>query len=279
VKISVNEVGLEVSRGVKVKNDVFDYLASAPELNCFLASRTELLEKTKNSTLLVYRNSNSEIEGVTYIGGNLIPAISSRAALLSLVDYLRSKQHNFYSMVGEAKTVFDLWELIAHLYSEPRAIRQSQPLLSLRGATKIPGNPLVHPATLADLDEVVEVGIAMSTAEVGVVPDYVAYRSKSIELIGAGRTLISRDPDTRRVIFKSDIGAIGAGAYQIHGVWVDPAHRGKGVGSAGIATLVEYGNRFAPIASLYVNDFNHAARASYHKVGFKKVAELATIYF
>jgi predicted GNAT family acetyltransferase len=275
----VSAVGLEVVRGVNVKNDVLNYLATAPEINCFLASRTQLLEKSKNSTLLVYRNSNSEIEGVTYIGGNLIPAISSRAALLALVDHLRSKQYKFSSIVGESKTVFDLWEFIAHLYSEPRAIRQSQPLLSLRGVPKISGDPLVHPATLADLDEVVEVGIAMFTAEVGEVPDYVDYRSRSIELIGAGRTLISRDSDTGKIIFKSDVGAIGAGAYQIHGVWVDPAHRGKGVGSAGIATLVEYGNRFAPIASLYVNDFNHAARASYHKVGFEKVAELATIFF
>ena len=275
----MSAVGLEVVRGVNVKNDVLNYLATAPEINCFLASRTQLLEKSKNSTLLVYRNTNSEIEGVTYIGGNLIPAISSRAALLALVDHLRSKQYKFSSIVGESKTVFDLWEFIAHLYSEPRAIRQSQPLLSLRGVPKISGDPLVHPATLADLDEVVEVGIAMFTAEVGEVPDYVDYRSRSIELIGAGRTLISRDSDTGKIIFKSDVGAIGAGAYQIHGVWVDPAHRGKGVGSAGIATLVEYGNRFAPIASLYVNDFNHAARASYHKVGFEKVAELATIFF
>ncbi len=272
-------VGLEVIRGVNVKSEVFNYLATAPEVNCFLSSRAQLLEKSKNSTVLVYRNSYSEIEGVTYIGGNLIPAISTRAALLSLVDHLRSKQYKFSSIVGESRTVFDLWELISHLYSDPRAIRQSQPLLSLRGVPKISGNPLVHPATLADLDEVVEVGIAMFTAEVGEVPDYVDYRSRSIELIGAGRTLISRDLDNGKIIFKSDIGAIGAGAYQIHGVWVDPAHRGKGLGSAGVATLVEYGNRFAPIASLYVNDFNHAARASYHKVGFEKVAELATIFF
>ena len=272
-------VGLDVIRGVNVKSEVFNYLATAPEVNCFLSSRAQLLEKSKNSTLLVYRNSYSEIEGVTYIGGNLIPAISSRAALLSLVDHLRSKQYKFSSIVGESRTVFDLWELISHLYSEPRAIRQSQPLLSLRAVPKISGNPLVHPATLADLGEVVEVGIAMFTAEVGEVPDYVDYRSRSIELIGAGRTLISRDLDNGKIIFKSDIGAIGAGAYQIHGVWVDPAQRGKGLGSAGVATLVEYGNRFAPIASLYVNDFNHAARASYHKVGFEKVAELATIFF
>ena len=275
----MSAIGLEVIRGVTVKSEVFNYLATAPEVNCFLSSRAQLLEKSKNSTLLVYRNSYSEIEGVTYIGGNLIPAISSRAALLSLVDHLRSKQYKFSSIVGESRTVFDLWELISHLYSEPRAIRQSQPLLSLRGVPKISGNPLVHPATLADLGEVVEVGIAMFTAEVGEVPDYVDYRSRSIELIGAGRTLISRDLDNGKIIFKSDIGAIGAGAYQIHGVWVDPAQRGKGLGSAGVATLVEYGNRFAPIASLYVNDFNHAARASYHKVGFEKVAELATIFF
>ena len=99
----MSAVGLEVVRGVNVKNDVLNYLATAPEINCFLASRTQLLEKSKNSTLLVYRNSNSEIEGVTYIGGNLIPAISSRAALLALVDHLRSKQYKFSSIVGESK--------------------------------------------------------------------------------------------------------------------------------------------------------------------------------
>lgn len=271
--------GLEVVRGTTPNLDVFEFLANSPESNCFLFSRAQLLGKSSNSTLLVYRNSQSQIEGVTYIGGNLIPAINSRAALISLVDHLRSKQYKFSSIVGLSKTVFELWELISHLFPQPRTIRQSQPLLSLRGSPKISGNPDVRPATMNDLAEVIDVGIQMFTAEVGEKPDFIDYQARTIELIGAGRTLIAKDKNSQEIIFKSDIGAIGGGAYQIHGVWVAPSERGKGLGSAGVATLVEYGQRFAPIATLYVNDFNHAARASYHKVGFEKVAEVATIFF
>jgi predicted GNAT family acetyltransferase len=37
--------------------------------------------------------------------------------------------------------------------------------------------------------------------------------------------------------------------------------------------------RFAPVVSLYVNDYNHAAVASYHRVGFRQVGEFATVLY
>ena len=37
--------------------------------------------------------------------------------------------------------------------------------------------------------------------------------------------------------------------------------------------------RFAPIVSLYVNDYNEAARQSYRKVGFDDVGRFATVLF
>ena len=81
-----------------------------------------------------------------------------------------------------------------------------------------------------------------------------------------------------QILFKADIGAIGAGALQIHGVWVAPEHRGQGIGSHGMASVVRLSKKFAPIASLYVNDFNHAARASYKKVGFIEVGMFTSIF-
>jgi predicted GNAT family acetyltransferase len=35
----------------------------------------------------------------------------------------------------------------------------------------------------------------------------------------------------------------------------------------------------APVVSLYVNDYNHAARAAYERVGFRQVGTFASVLF
>ena len=59
-----------------------------------------------------------------------------------------------------------------------------------------------------------------------------------------------------------------------------PAHRGRGIGTAGTAAVVEYARAsIAPVVSLYVNDFNGAARAAYRRVGFREVGQYASVLF
>jgi len=61
---------------------------------------------------------------------------------------------------------------------------------------------------------------------------------------------------------------------------VAPAHRGRGMGTAGTAAVVEYAlAAIAPVVSLYVNDFNTAARAAYRRVGFDEVGQYASVLF
>jgi predicted GNAT family acetyltransferase len=120
----------------------------------------------------------------------------------------------------------------------------------------------------------------MFTEEVGVSPVsgglMSAYRSRIAELIAEGRAL-ARIEDGR-VMFKAEIGAASAQACQVQGVWVEPELRQRGLAAPGMAAVVDYARRaIAPTVSLYVNDFNTAARRTYERVGFQEIGTFATI--
>jgi predicted GNAT family acetyltransferase len=62
-------------------------------------------------------------------------------------------------------------------------------------------------------------------------------------------------------------------------VWVHPACRSQGLGTIGTAAVVAQLAAMGRISSLYVNGFNHAARAAYARVGFTQVGSFATVLF
>jgi predicted GNAT family acetyltransferase len=122
----------------------------------------------------------------------------------------------------------------------------------------------------------------MFTEEVGVSPLRVdggaGYRARVAELVRAGQSLAWIEGG--EVLFKAEIGAVSRAACQVQGVWVAPAHRGRGIGTAGTAAVVEYARAaIAPVVSLYVNDFNTPARAAYARVGFREVGRYASVLF
>jgi predicted GNAT family acetyltransferase len=49
------------------------------------------------------------------------------------------------------------------------------------------------------------------------------------------------------------------------------------LGTAGTATLASAVIRSGRVASLYVNDFNTVARATYARIGFTQVGTFATV--
>lgn len=104
------------------------------------------------------------------------------------------------------------------------------------------------------------------------------YRNRVAEIIAAGRAFAAFDDD--RVVFKAEIGAATSAACQVQGVWVDPDLRGRGIGTAGMATVVnESLASVAPVVSLYVNDYNVPARRAYAKVGFADVGAFMSVLF
>ena len=83
-----------------------------------------------------------------------------------------------------------------------------------------------------------------------------------------------------RVVFKAEVAIVTRHTAQIQGVWVDPQWRGRGLGTAGMAAVVDdVLERVAPTVSLYVNDYNAPARRAYARCGFRQVGTFATVLF
>jgi uncharacterized protein len=142
----------------------------------------------------------------------------------------------------------------------------------------------VRVTTPSDLDRLYPACVAMYTEEVGVSPENDAggrdlYRARIQQLIGRGWSMASFDD--QGVVFKAEIACVTPYAAQVQGVWVRPDRRGEGLSTSGMAAVVSHvvSSGMAPVVSLYVNEWNTAARAAYARVGFEQTATFATLMF
>lgn len=224
-------------------------------------------------------------EGLLWHGVNLSPVSASAQALDDFGRHLTGRGRRASSVVGERAAVEQLWDAIAPDWERGvREYRWSQPLMLAAPADQLPAAPAVHlrPAMPGEEALVLPAAVAMFREEVGVDPlagdGGRSYRARVAELIRRRRTYIVLEDG--QVLFKADVGALFGPVAQIHGVWVHPETRGRGLGRAGMAALVARVRRdHAPQVSLYVNDFNTPARRAYAASGFHQVGELSTILF
>src|SRR5919206_132493 len=130
-----------------------------------------------------------------------------------------------------------------------------------------------------DPDAYLVAAVDMFIGEVGIDPRIGdggrGYRRRVAGLIAAGRAWARFERG--QVVFKAEVGSQSPAVGQIQGVWVHPDWRGHGLGTAGTATLASAVVRGGRTASLYVNDFNTVARATYDRIGFVEVGTFATV--
>ncbi len=223
----------------------------------------------------------SRMDGLCFAGANLVPLRGERAALRAFADRARRHGRNCSSLVGRAELVLPLWDDLVDHWAPAREVRADQPLMVLAGRPAVTPDPFVRPVQPAELERYLPAAIAMFTEEVGIDPRAgdggVGYRARVCELVSAGRAFARFE--NGEVVFKAEIGAISARVGQIQGVWVHPAYRGRGYGTAGTAAVTERLAGMGRLSSLYVNAFNHVARTSYARVGFRQVGSFATILF
>lgn len=289
---------LAAPRAVRVlteadRPEVEAVLANDPVRNVFVASRVDSYGIGRDPGLLgaslwgyyrmTSRRRRGPLQAVCFAGANLIPVNADVAATEAFADRARVSGRMCSSIVGDAGPVLHLWERLREFWDAPREVRPEQPVLVTSRPPSILADPRVRLATPRDFDALLPACVAMYTEEVGVSPlDWDggrAFRGRLGELIADGHMYVRCD-ESGVVDFKAEIGAVSHGVCQIQGVWVRPELRGRGVGTAAMAAVTaDAVRRVAPVASLYVNGYNHPARAVYERCGFVRHATFATVLF
>ncbi|AXK35834.1 GNAT family N-acetyltransferase [Streptomyces armeniacus] len=263
-----------------------DVLRREPVNNAFVAARVQDsgLDPWRLGGEMWGWYDGGRLEALCYSGANLVPLCAGPEAIRSFADRARRQGRRCSSIVGPAGPTAALWSRLEPCWGPAREVRRCQPLMvtDRPAPADVPPDPLVRRIRKDEMDLVMPACVAMFTEEVGVSPlagdGGLIYQSRVAEIVGSGRSF-ARVEDGR-VVFKAEIGAATPYACQIQGVWVAPERRGEGLSVTGMAAVLRYALReFSPVASLYVNDFNAAARAAYRRVGFREAGAFMSVLF
>ncbi|MBQ1083762.1 MULTISPECIES: GNAT family N-acetyltransferase [unclassified Nocardiopsis] len=269
--------------GERDREAVRALLDADPVGNVFVASRLMATGMSGGAGAELWGHTErGRLTALCYSGANLVPVNAGPAAVRGFADHARWRGRRCSSIVGPVEAVSDFWQQITPAWGPARVIRASQPVLEIDGPPVVAPDPLVRRVRVQEINTLVPACVAMFTEEVGVPPDSgdggALYRARVEELVRTGRAF-ARIEDGR-VVFKAEIGAVTRHACQVQGVWVHPELRGRGYASAGMAAVVNYAlAEIAPRVTLYVNDFNAPARATYQRVGFRQVGEVMSVLF
>lgn len=266
-------------------DQVRNLIEQDPVRHCFLAAR---LEQSKHSRfrpsypdLLGYFDDGN-LRSLLMTGANIVPVNTSLIARQEFATILRRSGRRSSSIVGPAEETLDLWAKVSDNWGPAREVRSNQPVMSMRTNSTKNIDQDVRYSNLSDLEELLPACIAMFTEEVGISPTANggagAYRNRISELVSSRRSFVKYQ--NSELVFKAEVGTIGAGVAQIQGVWVKPELRGQGISVPAMAAVVKLVLAdLAPVASLYVNDYNEVALSTYRSVGFEQVDTFATVLF
>ncbi|MCG6493689.1 GNAT family N-acetyltransferase [Kitasatospora sp. A2-31] len=267
--------------------DTLEVLHRDPVANAFVATRVEAVGLDPwrlGGEMWGWYDEHGELDALCYAGANLVLVNAGPPAVQAFAERARRQGRRCSSIVGPAEATAALWALLERSWGPAREVRAHQPLLATTvPSAEIAPDPLVRRVRRDEVEALMPACVAMFTEEVGVSPlagdGGLLYQARVAELVSTGRSF-ARFTEDGQVVFKAEIGAVTEGACQVQGVWVDPAHRGRGLSETGMAAVLDIALReVAPVVSLYVNDYNLRARAAYRRVGFREVGAFMSVLF
>lgn len=266
------------SLGPRDTREVLRALAADPVAGCMVAARIEESGIPAGGGFELWSRGGPE-ESLCFFGPSLMPIHGTWDDMRAFAERAQRGPRLCSSIVGRRDLAMPLWQQLEPAWSPAREVRSEQPLLVRSALSPIPADLDVRRVLPHEIDAYYGAAVAMFIEEVGTDPRAFdggrGYRRRISELIARGRAF-ARFEDGR-VAYKCEIAAVSRQVAQIQGVWVDPKHRGQGLGAAGTATVVNEIVASGRVASLYVNGYNLAARQAYANVGFTQVGTFATV--
>lgn len=275
--------------GVRVlgPDDRADFLALTaldPVVNVFpeFRARTTDLEPRLLGGEVWGRFDDGRLVAGCHVGANLVPVQCTPDDARAFGERALARPRSVITIVGPQPAVTCIWDVVSESWHTPREVRFNQPHLQIASDPLVAPDPAVRRATADDLDVIYPACVAMYSEEVGVDPEAGGggpiYRARVRQLIGSGWSFARIDDGV--VVFKAEVASLTPAAAQVQGVWVHPDRRGEGLAAGGMAAVVvAVRQRLAPVVSLYVNEWNLPARATYRRVGFTQSSVFATIMF
>jgi predicted GNAT family acetyltransferase len=255
-----------------------------PVTNVFVDSRVRAsgMDMRRMGGQLWGYEEGGQLVSLCYAGANLVPVSTTPGAVQAFANRALRLGRHCSSVWGAREAVEPLWRLLEPSWGPARDVRDVQPFLTMSSRPLIEPDPLVRRVRPDELDQLYNASVAFFTEELGISPESrdggSYYRTRVADLIGRGYAF-ARIEDGE-IVFKAEVGVATPSAFQIQGVWVRPDRRGEGLSAPGVAAVVAAGLReIAPVATLYVNDFNVSARRAYSRVGFRPTATFMTVLF
>lgn len=236
---------------------------------------------------------DGELVALCFAGANMVPVIpvddprTTSLALDAFAGFARLQGRRCSSIVGPADAVLGMWSRLRQFWPAAREVRDNQPSMVIEHAPLVTPDSKVRRSHPDEFDIVLPACVRMFTEEVGYSPvsgPGGPYETRVRNLIAQGRSFVRVDQRDGRgrsdVVFKAELGAVAGGVAQVQGVWVSPDRRGERLSESGMAAVVQAARaEVAPLVSLYVNNFNARALATYRAVGFRQVGTYATVLF
>lgn len=258
--------------------------AQDPAANVYVASRILDGALGLGSTAVSGYFEGDELRSLVWTIANVVPVGTDERARAALADRVRKVRRRAASFLGPQDQVMGLWRTVGEGFGRPRSVRQTQPLLGMRvtpSSLGVPLDPRVRQGRVDEVDLVLPAAEHMFTEEIG----YPPYQGSPTYYLDSLRTLLRKQRtyvvvEDGEVIFKADVGSVALGCAQIQGVWLAPRLRGQGLAPAMMASVIEQTMAdHAPFVTLYVNDYNAPALATYGRIGMERIGTFATILF
>jgi predicted GNAT family acetyltransferase len=223
------------------------------------------------------RNEQEQLEGVALIGHVTLFEARTDAALEAFAQLARSCPQ-VSLLAGEQEKLERFWDKFAARQQAPR--QSSLEFLYVQhDFVDLQGDVNVRPAEGSDIEVLLPVYASMVFEASGINPletDPAGFRSRLMRRVEKGRVLVWIEGE--ELLFTASIVSDTALVNYLEGVYVNPAHRGKGYGLRCMSQVSKKLLAHTRAICGLVNEGNRAAQALYRKAGYESHSCYKKIY-